>query len=321
MTSTPFHSDAHRDERENLSALFDGELDADAARFALKRLGHDVQWRDTCGRWQLCGDLLRRQAGTGVTPGFADPGFADRVAAAIAADAALQNVRDSAAAQDAGITPRRAAGSRRGWIGGAALAASVAVAALFVARPFSDEAGGNADPAQVAAQTTTVASAPNTQPAPQPVPAEPAQAVAAVADTEPSLTSADASGLAAGAVAVAEIPRRLAERRSRGQSQRAALRASERQAEAPVQVAAAGGASSPVLADATHANPFRPQPQNESPAARPWPRAALPNYQTAGSGYTASYGNSPSFYPFEPATQAEEARTRPPVQERPQPSP
>ena len=76
-----------------------------------------------------------------------------------------------------------------------------------------------------------------------------------------------------------------------------------------------------MLADATHANPFRPQAQNESPAARPWPRAALPNYQAAGSGYTASYGNSPSFYPFEPATQAEEARTRPPVQERPQPSP
>lgn len=325
MTSTPFHSDAHRDERENLSALFDGELDADAARFALKRLGHDVQWRDTCGRWQLCGDLLRRQAGAGVTPGFADPGFADRVAAAIAADAALQNVRDTSAAQDVGIKPRRAAGSRRGWIGGAALAASVAVAALFVARPFSDEAGGNADPAQIAAQTTTVTPAQNTQPAqqpaPQPIPAEPAQALAAVADAEPSLTSADASGLAAGAVAVAEIPRRLAERRSRGQSQRAALRASERQAEAPLQVAAAGGASSPVLADATHANPFRPQPQNESPAARPWPRAALPNYQTAGSGYTASYGNSPSFYPFEPATQAEEARTRPPVQERPQPSP
>jgi negative regulator of sigma E activity len=325
MTSTPFHSDAHRDERENLSALFDGELDADAARFALKRLGHDVQWRDTCGRWQLCGDLLRRQSGAGVAPGFADPGFADRVAAAIAADAALQNVRDTATAQDASITPRRAAGSRRGWIGGAALAASVAVAALFVARPFSDDAGGNADPAQVAAQTTTVTPAqnaqPTQQPAPQPIPAEPAQAVAAVADTEPSLTSADASGLAAGAVAVAEIPRRLAERRSRGQSQRAALRASERQAEAPVQVAAAGGGSSPVLADATHANPFRPQPQNESPAARPWPRAALPNYQTAGSGYTASYGNSPSFYPFEPATQAEEARTRPSVQERPQPSP
>ncbi|MGO4780724.1 hypothetical protein AB4084_35130, partial [Lysobacter sp. 2RAB21] len=72
------------------------------------------------------------------------------------------------------------------------------------------------------------------------------------------------------------------------------------------------------------ANPFRPQ-QSEAPASRPWPRAALPNYQSAGSGYAASYGNgglsSPSFYPFEPAVSAEDARTRPSVQERPQPQP
>lgn len=331
MTSTPFHSDAHRDERENLSALFDGELDADAARFALKRLGHDVQWRDTCGRWQLCGDLLRRQAGQGVSPGFAAGGFAERVAAAIAADGALQDVRESAQAQDGAIVPRRRSGSRRGWIGGAALAASVAVAALFVARPFSDEAGGAADPARIAAQAASAGPA-QTSPQPAPgatVPAEaaPAEALMAAApvSADTSLTSADASALAAGAVAVAEIPRRLNERRSRGQSQRAALRASDRQAEAPLQVAMAG-ASSPVLAEAGHANPFRPQPQSESPAARPWPRAALPNYQAAGSGYTASYGSagfggSPSFYPFEPASQADQARNRPAAPERPQPQP
>ncbi|MGH8082827.1 MAG: sigma-E factor negative regulatory protein [Lysobacter sp.] len=328
MASTPFQPDS--DDRENLSALFDGELDADGARFALKRLGHDAQWRDTCGRWQLCGDVLRGQAQGKAAPGFAGAGFADRVAAAIVADAALQASRDSVPQSEAGLKPRRAAGSRRGWIGGAALAASVAVAALFVARPFSDETGsGAADPTQVAAQSANVATAQTQAQAPRvpaPVPAAPAgETLAAVpVEAEPSLTSADASGIAAGAIAVAEIPRRLNERRSRGQSQRAAIRASERQTEALLQLAAAGGAGPIVVADASHANPFRPQ-QSEVPAARPWPRAALSSYQSAGSGYTASYGgaglSSPSFYPFEPAVTAEESRARQPAQESPRPQP
>lgn len=324
MTSTPLHGD----ERETLSALFDGELDDDGARFALKRLGHDAQWREACGRWQLCGDVLRRRAHGAAepAPGFAAAGFAERVAAAIQADAALQASQAAVAAAPAAseAKPRKAAGSRRGWFGGAALAASVAVAALFVARPFSDETpAGAGDPAQVAAQA-----AQPTQPAqpsaPQPAPAP--QTVAANTPAETGLTSADATGLAAGAaVAVAELPRRLNERRSRGQSQRAAVRASERQSlEAPLQVAAGGGA--PMVADAragsganSGANPFRPQ-QSEAPASRPWPRAVLPNYPS-NNAYTASYGGSsvvsPSFYPFEPAQEAA-ARTRPPVQE-PQP--
>ncbi|MFK3650004.1 sigma-E factor negative regulatory protein [Lysobacter enzymogenes] len=326
MTPIPLPSD----ERENLSALFDGELDGDATRFALKRLGHDAQWREACGRWQLCGDVLRRRAHGAAepAPGFAAAGFAERVAAAIQADAALQASRAAAGPAPAHteLKPRKAAGSRRGWFGGAALAASVAVAALFVARPFSDDsAAGAADPAQVAAQSAPAQPA-APQPEPTPAPAPAPQALAAATAAETGLTSADASGLAAGAaVAVAEIPRRLNERRSRGQSQRAAVRASERQSlEAPLQVAAAGAA--PMVADAgrangaANANPFRPQP-NETPASRPWPRAALPNYPS-NSAYTASYGSSspvsPSFYPFEPAQEAAAARTRPPVQE-PQP--
>lgn len=300
----------HGDDRENLSALFDGELDGDAARFALKRLGHDAQWRQACGRWQLCGDVLRGRA-----QGVAPADFADRVAAAIAADAAIQRSRESAAPADA---IRERPRSRRGWFGGAALAASVAVAALFVARPFSDDAaGGSADPVQVTVPALAAA---------QPQPATPAAVdPAATASGVPAATSGDASVLAGGAaataVAVAELPRRLNERRSRGQSQRAALRASAgRQAEAPVQVAAIGGAS-PLPADAAR-NPFHP-PQNETPAARPWPRAVLPNFP-ADHGYTASYGSSgslsPSFYPFEPAAATDEPRVRAPAPERsPQP--
>ncbi|MGJ7903499.1 sigma-E factor negative regulatory protein, partial [Lysobacter sp. 1R34A] len=206
MTSTTLHGD----DRENLSALFDGELDGDAARFALKRLGHDVQWRDTCGRWQLCGDVLR-----GKVSGAAGHDFAGRVAAAIAAEAAMLRSQEASLVGKAGtIVPRRAGGSRRGWIGGA-LAASVAVAALFVARPFSnDSTGVAADPAQVAAQSAPAGQTPAMPAsveqvsagqvpgalAAAPVQADPAQ-------PEAALTSGDASALA-GAVAVAEIPRR-----------------------------------------------------------------------------------------------------------------
>ena len=54
----------HPDQRgsvndETLSALFDGQLEGDAARFALRRLEHDAGWRETCGRWQLAGDQAR----------------------------------------------------------------------------------------------------------------------------------------------------------------------------------------------------------------------------------------------------------------------
>ncbi|WP_147674827.1 sigma-E factor negative regulatory protein, partial [Vulcaniibacterium tengchongense] len=105
---------SHDDDRETLSALFDGELQGDAARFALRRLGHDEQWRRACGRWQLYGDVLRGQAAA-LAPG----GFAERVAAAIAEDGRSEQAR--AATGTGGALGRRA------WIGGA-LAASVAVA-------------------------------------------------------------------------------------------------------------------------------------------------------------------------------------------------
>ncbi|HUH91122.1 MAG TPA: sigma-E factor negative regulatory protein, partial [Lysobacter sp.] len=108
---------------ETLSALFDGQLHDDARRFALKRLGHDVQWRRACGRWQLAGDVLRGNA-----MAAAPAGFAERVMAAVAqeslpADGAIPAIPAPGKAQ---------VRAHRRWIGGAALAASVAMAALFV---------------------------------------------------------------------------------------------------------------------------------------------------------------------------------------------
>ena len=70
--STSNHHPLHpRDEREALSALFDGELPGDAARFALKRLDHDAGWRETCGRWQMIGDALRGETISVAPAGFA----------------------------------------------------------------------------------------------------------------------------------------------------------------------------------------------------------------------------------------------------------
>ncbi|MDQ3270392.1 MAG: sigma-E factor negative regulatory protein, partial [Pseudomonadota bacterium] len=59
-------------DRESLSALFDGELQGDAARFAYKRLARDVRWRQSCGNWQLAGDVLRGRATAPAPRGFAE---------------------------------------------------------------------------------------------------------------------------------------------------------------------------------------------------------------------------------------------------------
>ncbi|MFD0738630.1 RseA family anti-sigma factor [Lysobacter koreensis] len=287
---------------DTCSALFDGELRGDAARFALKRLGHDAHWRQACGRWQLLGDVLRGQT-TAIAPGD----FADRVAAAIAIepvhaiDPALQAAMGSAVA--AGSTPRRSTRPRwsAGWVGGAALAASVALVALFVARPFTPGTAPPVPLTQLAAVDPSV----------------PANAGAGLTSVDPGRVepiapapSADNAGLAVAAAAVAEVPRRVAERRSRGQSQRAALRVAQRRTETPV-VAAASATAIAVnapIASATTGNPF--QPAQAEVATRPWPRAVLPNYPAASGALTAGFGSStassPSFYPFEPRMPADE---------------
>lgn len=289
--SDPRNLDMNVD-RELLCALFDGELESDSARFALNRLAHDADWRQACGRWQLTGDVLRGQA-VGVAPA----GFAEAVARAVGAERMIAVAPVSAM--------RRPSASRRRWVPGAALAASVAMAALFVANPFSNEAAPD-NPAQampqVAATTPASTPAPTTRNLEQ-TPGVPAQ--------DPGID------LAAAAVAVAEVPRRAAERRSRAQSQRAAQRS--RRTEGSTALAAAAPAFTPRSASATpiasavpdpdidtaSANPFRPQPMES--ASRPWPRAALPDYPANGA-FTASYGSNaatPSFYPFEPqATQS-----------------
>lgn len=269
---------------ETLSALFDGQLHGDAARFAIKRLGHDVQWRQALGNWLVAGDALRGQVIV------AAPGdFAARVAAAVSSEPAVKAAPAVGFATPAAALPA-ANLSRRKWFGGAALAASVAMVAMFVARPFSHDAVTTPG-ATTPAPTELVAA---------PTPAEDSPAVSPSAP-DPALQ------LAAAAIAVAEVPSRAGERRSRGQSQRAALRASNRQLSAPAaraSLATAVASNQPVqglTASNSPANPFRP-PHVEA-VSRPWPRAVLPGVSATGA-FTASYGtsaaSSPSFYPFEP---------------------
>ena len=256
--------------REDLSALFDGELHGDASRFAHKRLAQDVEWRQACGTWQLVGDVLRGNA-TAAAP--AD--FADRVQLALA--------HESAAAM--GATSR----SRRGWVGGAALAASVALAAWFVASPLDEAA-----PVMQAAAVATATPSPT---APEPV-ARPS-AAEAVADDAASRDGARPSRGQGGRTALAEpLPRAAA-------VPAAVPTPAAGQPLASTSAASAdpGGIDAAALAD-----PFQlPNPQL---ATRPWPRAVLPNYPVTGA-LTAGYGvplqnpgvaaaGAPGFYPFEP---------------------
>lgn len=251
--------------RLQLSALIDGDLSPDEARFLLRRLQHDGELNACWERWQLCGDVLRGQA-----QAPAPAGFAERVIAAIAAET------QTVAAATPVARPRRALAK---W-GGGALAASVALIALFVARQQVPEE--NTEAPAVASQAPAVA--PMQTPA-----ASDAVATASVA-----------------AVAAASVPRK-ANRNNRGsatrnqQVARIANRAPQRERATGTQAST----SAPVLvatAPPAH-DPFRPAQAASEPAARPWPRSVLQQYPSASGGFNASYGNEHStqaFYPFQP---------------------
>jgi anti-sigma factor RsiW len=239
--------------RLQLSALLDGELPPDEARFLLRRLQHDPQLLGCWERWQQAGDILRGQVELPLPTGFAVA-----VAEAVAREPKRRFVADG---------PRRLR-----WGGGAALAASAAVIALLLARQPQETA-----PA-VAQSNPDIAAAPAPAPAGAP----------SVVTPSPDRVPAQAGELAT-ALAVADVPRRLGARRSRAQSQRAAIRN-------PAQRAVPDTAVSAVEVD-----PF--SGQHISLANRPWPRALLPASSAAGT-FTVDYGTrqavTPALYPFAP---------------------
>ena len=279
--------------RQQLSAMLDGELSPDEAKFMLRRLQHDSELATCWERWQVCGDVLRGQRNA-----LLPSDFAGRVARAVAGGG-LASEAAHAHAPNAARKPRLVR-----WGGGAAVAASVALLAVFAGRQLPDPgpAAEGATPAPIVAASP--AAGLSAHPA---IPlADARDAVADAGDRQPAPSSPvqDASGALAAAVAVAEVPRRAAERRSRAQTQRAAsrLQSQRRQAEAPVALAA----NAPVirLPDATGpasaVDSHFAMPPAATVAARPWPRALLP---AADSTFTVGFGQvsrEPGFEPFRP---------------------
>lgn len=257
--------------RRQLSAMLDGELSTDEGKFMQRRLEHDAALAACRERWQVCGDVMRGQP-VSLLP--AD--FADRVALALHAQHTPVAVSDT--------TPSQRRGAPR-WAGRLALAASVAVVALFVGRqmPGRDDTLAGTPATSVAVEGASSAAGLGL-----------AAAVAApVAPAEVTLGDARDTGAAASAVvAVATLPLAAAGVRSRGQSQRAARRV--RAAASESVVASAGASPMPVAADFATADQFFAQP---IAPARPWPRAVLP---AAGSTdrFSAGYPGSANEWPF-----------------------
>jgi hypothetical protein len=250
-------------QRQQLSALLDGELAPEEARFLLRRLQHDPELIGRWERWQQVGDILRGRVELPVRAGFADA-----VSVAVAA----------APVERPGI-----GGSRRLRWGGAALAASAAMVALLLARqaPDSLPADGTS-PAPMVATSGTPAATPRSAPKPStPAPSTPA----------PDHTR---GGELATALAVADVPRRLVARRSRAQGQRAGARVAARRAEPIPAAAAVALASAPI-------DPFSGEHVNF--AHRPWPKALLPVSPATGSFTVEYAGHAPTdraLYPFAP---------------------
>lgn len=258
---------------QQLSALMDGDLPPDQARFLLRRMEHDTALTGCWERWQLCGDALRGQA-----QAPAPAGFADRIALAIAAEP-MRSAANAASSRTRSNLAR--------W-GGGALAASVAAIALFMVRQqVPDETPPQATPAVA-----------NQSPAATPSAASP----------DPALQTA--ATVTAASVAVASVPRRQNDaRRSATRSQQAARNAAAVRNAPERAVAAASVPVINVLAKVpTGAGVNDPRDsfsnvQINTPAARPWPRAVLPQYSSGSGAFNAEYSTdraAQTFYPFEP---------------------
>lgn len=277
--------------RRQLSAMLDGELLTDQARFMLRRLQHDAELAGCWDRWQLAGDIMR-----GRHDALLPSNFADRVARAIADDA-----NGAVAVAAAGNAPRLWR-----WGGGAALAASVAVAALLVIRP-EPVALDSAVPATTAtAEDTTAADRPALEtvavgdiPGPDATgtPLSAGDVAAAVAVSVPA-TMAAAAAPAAGS-------RQSSARSGSAQPSRAAAVAEAPAADASTLVAEA---RPPVQESVPDAGAIDAVAVSDEPAvadeaaARPWPRAILPGLTDATMAVSAgAFGGEPGgFEGFSP---------------------
>jgi sigma-E factor negative regulatory protein RseA len=110
--------------KEQLSACLDGELPEGELDLLLKQVSRDSRLRGSLGRYALIGETLRRQ---GAAPAPAN--FSERIAAAIAAEPALDTTRRT--------VPKTAARLSQ-WLrpaAGIAVAAGVAAVAILALQP------------------------------------------------------------------------------------------------------------------------------------------------------------------------------------------
>lgn len=114
------------DIKEQLSALMDGELGRDERAFLMRRLEHDAELRAMWTRLHLMRDVMTHR------PGGAPLNLSDRVMQALA-----DEDRNPVTVQ------ARAARSWRPWLG-AAIAASVALVAVFSVAPEVERGGESA---------------------------------------------------------------------------------------------------------------------------------------------------------------------------------
>ncbi|MFT3896503.1 MAG: sigma-E factor negative regulatory protein [Thermomonas sp.] len=262
--------------RQQLSAMMDGELASDEARFLFRRLQHDRELAGCWERWQVCSVVLRGQ-GTALLP--AD--FSQRVARTVALDSRHSTLAGEQAVAATGTHPRRWA-----WWGGGALAASLALL-VVVPRTASDPGPASAGSD---ARVASVATIPHATPAPPP----------SAADASHSPATPPAAAQLTTALAIAEAPRRIAAARRNRAAMPGPDRAST-QVSRGIEAADAGQRVAAVepLELPKRDNPFAAQQQEALPS-HPWPRAVLPGTNTGA--FTASYstGSTGAFYPFEP---------------------
>lgn len=284
MTQAPDKFELHY--RQQLSALVDGELATDEARFMLRRIEHDVELAACQERWQMLGDVLRGKA---TAPAPLD--FSQKVRAAIEADAAANGPLQAAPQQ------QKARGWMR-WSGGAALAASVAAVALFMAR---EQLPGNpvAEPPVVA--TTAHVALPASGPD---APAQPA----------PGKVVGDAAALVAAAPAVAvAVARRQDASQRRGsatRTQQAARASAVSRASEPQRAVASAAPVLPLGPATSHGLSPDPFAAANGLQSRPWPRSNLPQSGAFNASFPAQQGGA-TFYPFEPRLPVQDAAASP----------
>ncbi len=268
--------------RRQLSAMLDGELSPDEAKFMLRRLEHDSALAGCWERWQVCGDAMRGQRNA-----LLPAGFAQRVARAIHEDEAPV----------AAVAPASRPRMLR-WGGGAALAASVAVVALLVGRQLPvDPAASTAMPA--------VASAPIADAAVS------ASGMAVLDDSAAAASPAGVSGVTrrpasdVGVAARAPSPAVAVGAVGPGPARALAMAAADA-AVAPRVSSGIGERAADASVAPMAASVFAPQVAafGVQPAApsRPWPRAVLPAISTPDA-FNVGYGAAPAmggFAPFEP---------------------